>query len=71
QGSEFAHTVLVLPDKHSPLLSRELVYTAITRAKQQLVLYTDMRVLQQAINTPTVRRSGFSDRLMRTTTPHQ
>ena len=38
-GLEFAHTVLVLPDSPSPLLTRELVYTGITRAKARLDLY--------------------------------
>ncbi|MEG0010279.1 MAG: exodeoxyribonuclease V subunit alpha, partial [Aeromonas sp.] len=48
QGSEFAHTVLVLPDGPSPLLTRELVYTGITRAKARLALYGDRALLAQA-----------------------
>ncbi|RUO64731.1 exodeoxyribonuclease V subunit alpha [Idiomarina ramblicola] len=38
QGSEFKHTVMVLPDHDSPVLSKELLYTGITRAKEQLSL---------------------------------
>lgn len=49
QGSEFAHTVLVLPDSPSPLLTRELVYTGITRAKARLDLYGDRALLAQAV----------------------
>jgi exodeoxyribonuclease V alpha subunit len=38
QGSEFKHTVMVLPDHDSPVLSKELLYTGITRAKERLSL---------------------------------
>lgn len=64
QGSEFDHTLLVLPNQWLPVLTRELVYTAITRAKRQLSLYTSQKVLASAISTPTQRRSGLGDRLM-------
>ncbi|WP_367680373.1 exodeoxyribonuclease V subunit alpha [Candidatus Fukatsuia anoeciicola] len=63
QGSEFKHTVLVLPDYFSPIITRELLYTGITRARQQLTLYVSDKVLNYAINTPTLRRSGLVDRL--------
>ena len=39
QGSEFAHTLLVLPESPVPVLTRELIYTGITRAKQRLDSY--------------------------------
>ncbi|HET8817175.1 MAG TPA: exodeoxyribonuclease V subunit alpha, partial [Pseudidiomarina sp.] len=38
QGSEFKHTVLVIPDRDSPVLTKELIYTGITRAKDQFTL---------------------------------
>ncbi|MBM3073077.1 exodeoxyribonuclease V subunit alpha [Lelliottia sp. RWM.1] len=60
QGSEFNHAALILPPQLSPVITRELVYTAITRARQRLSLYTDERVLVQAIVTRTERRSGLS-----------
>ena len=59
QGSEFNHAALVLPTQLSPVITRELIYTAITRARQRLSLYTDERVLVQAIATRTERRSGL------------
>jgi superfamily I DNA/RNA helicase len=43
QGSEFDHAALILPSRSVPLVTRELVYTAITRAKRQLSLYADER----------------------------
>lgn len=64
QGSEFAHTALVLPQVYSPVITRELVYTAITRAKKELSLYGSPKVLRRAIETPTKRRSGLAVQLI-------
>ncbi|AOR57629.1 exodeoxyribonuclease V subunit alpha [Pectobacterium parmentieri] len=63
QGSEFDHTALVLPNHYLPVLTRELVYTAITRARQRLSLYTDVRILCRAVKTPTQRYSGLEERI--------
>lgn len=64
QGSEFAHTAFVLPQLYSPVVTRELVYTAITRAKKELSLYGSPKILRRAIETPTKRRSGLARQLM-------
>ena len=48
QGSEFTHAALVLPTQLVPVVSRELVYTAITRAKSRLSMYADENLLAQA-----------------------
>ncbi|EKT60132.1 exonuclease V subunit alpha [Providencia sneebia DSM 19967] len=66
QGSEFTHTALVLPKVYSPVITRELVYTAITRAKKELSLYCSPKILRRAIETPTRRRSGLAMQLMAT-----
>ncbi|MEH2919656.1 exodeoxyribonuclease V subunit alpha [Samsonia erythrinae] len=63
QGSEFEHTALVLPNHYLPVLTRELVYTAITRARQRLSLYADIRILCRAVKTPTQRYSGLEERI--------
>ncbi|WP_213993173.1 exodeoxyribonuclease V subunit alpha [Sodalis sp. dw_96] len=63
QGSEFDHTALALPNQLLPVLTRELLYTAITRARRCLSLYANDDVLSYAIATPTLRRSGLIDRL--------
>lgn len=63
QGSEFTHTALVLPDKFSPVVSRELLYTALTRAKQKLSLYASELMVKLAIQTRIQRRSGLIDKL--------
>ncbi|WP_052282077.1 exodeoxyribonuclease V subunit alpha [Kluyvera genomosp. 1] len=60
QGSEFTHAALVLPTQVVPVVSRELIYTAITRAKARLSMYADENLLAQAIATRTERRSGLA-----------
>lgn len=60
QGSEFNHCCLVLPAENSPLLSRELLYTGITRAKQQFTLLcANPALLKQAIARRVARSSGL------------
>jgi len=59
QGSEFDHAALVLPNQFVPVVTRELVYTAITRAKKRLSLYADKKILNKAVITGTERRSGL------------
>ena len=60
QGSEFAHTVLVLPPGGGEVLSRELVYTGITRARQRLTLVeVEAGLLEAALARPSARASGL------------
>ncbi len=61
QGSEFEHTALVLPPGGAEVLSRELVYTGITRARQQFTLIeAEAGLLEAAIQRPSVRASGLA-----------
>jgi len=65
QGSEFNHTCLVLPDRLSPVLTKELVYTGITRARNWFSLITgNPNVLREAVGQQVVRASGLAERLM-------
>ena len=60
QGSEFEHTALVLPPGGGEILSRELVYTGITRAREQFTLVeAEGGLLEAAIARPSVRASGL------------
>lgn len=60
QGSEFAHTALVLPPGAAEVLTRELVYTGITRAREQFTLIeAQPGLLDAAIARPSVRASGL------------
>uniref|UniRef100_A0A3B0MHF9 RecBCD enzyme subunit RecD n=1 Tax=Arsenophonus endosymbiont of Trialeurodes vaporariorum TaxID=235567 RepID=A0A3B0MHF9_9GAMM len=64
QGSEFEHAALVLPPIFTPIISKELIYTAITRAKIQLMIYAERHVFAKALMTSTERHSGLIERLL-------
>jgi exodeoxyribonuclease V alpha subunit len=68
QGSEFEALVLVLPAEKSRVLTRELLYTAITRAREKLTLVANAPVLVSAVETPTKRVSGLLAQLRRAET---
>ncbi|MBS1188550.1 MAG: exodeoxyribonuclease subunit alpha [Rhodocyclaceae bacterium] len=64
QGSEFAHAALALPDRPNPILTRELVYTAVTRARKAFTLVESRpEVLDGAVERQVVRESGLVDLL--------
>jgi len=63
QGSEFAHAVVSLPDEHSRVLTRELLYTGITRGKERVTLLATEAALRTAITSPVTRASGLQARL--------
>lgn len=63
QGSEFDEVLVLLPAQRSRVLGRELLYTAVTRARQRVVLSGPAAVLSAAIRTATQRRSGLPARL--------
>jgi exodeoxyribonuclease V alpha subunit len=61
QGSEFDDVLLVLPARDSPVLSRELIYTALTRARRRITLVAGREVLATAIHRRIERTSGLRD----------
>ncbi|WP_266156608.1 exodeoxyribonuclease V subunit alpha [Dyella silvatica] len=63
QGSEFDHTALILPAQAHGVLSRELLYTGITRARRWFSLIGRQEVIELATNRLTRRHSGLADRL--------
>src|SRR5690606_39256649 len=64
QGSEFAHVALVLPPDLNPGLTRELIYTGITRARTAFTLLTpEPTVFAGAIGQKTRRASGLRELL--------
>ena len=63
QGSEFDTVLLLLPAEPNRVLSRELVYTGITRARSHAVVVGSSAVLSRAIESPTRRDSGLIARL--------
>lgn len=62
QGSQFDTVTLVLPPEGSPLLTRELVYTAVTRAKEHVRIIGTRDALVAAIGRPIQRASGLRQR---------
>ena len=62
QGSQFDRVTLVLPPADSPLLTRELLYTAITRAKEHVRIVGTQEALVAAVQRPIARASGLRER---------
>ena len=63
QGSEYQHAIVVLPTGRSRLLTRELLYTGVSRAREQLTIVASESALRTAVNTVVIRASGLADRL--------
>ncbi|MFC4527627.1 exodeoxyribonuclease V subunit alpha [Dyella halodurans] len=59
QGSEFEHAALVLPDEPNAVLTRELLYTGITRARRWFSLQAAMSIVEQTVGQPVYRHSGL------------
>lgn len=60
QGSEFGHVAITFDNSHARLLSKELIYTAVTRAKTQVTIYSTKHAFVKAIQTPTERHTGLA-----------
>ena len=65
QGSEFAEVLLALPEQPSPLLTRSLFYTGITRAKRKVEVWALPARVAEAVQTRAERAAGLARRLAR------
>ena len=63
QGSQFDTAAVVLPDPSSRILTRELLYTAVTRARRELILVGTEDAVRAAVERPVARASGLRERL--------
>ena len=63
QGSEFNHVLLALPENYNPVLCKELIYTGVTRAKQQVTIVAKWEVFKQSVLQKVERVSGLQLRL--------
>jgi len=63
QGSEYGHAVVVLPERASRIVTRELLYTAVTRARTKVTVVGPREVIEAAIKTPIRRATGLASRL--------
>jgi exodeoxyribonuclease V alpha subunit len=61
QGSQFDEVAVLLPDPTSPILTRELLYTAMTRARRRLIVAGTEAALRAAVARPVTRASGLRD----------
>ena len=63
QGSQFGTAAVLLPPATSPILTRELLYTAVTRAQDRLVVVGAEGTIRAAVARPAARASGLRRRL--------
>jgi exodeoxyribonuclease V alpha subunit len=63
QGSEFDNVLIILPPDDFYLLTRELLYTGITRARRRVEIWGDCAVIQKAVERKVERSSGLYDKL--------
>ncbi len=63
QGSEFENVLLILPERDAPILTRELLYTGITRARARVDLWGDESIIRTAVSRRIERNSGLRDAL--------
>lgn len=63
QGSEFDGVLLILPSEDAPILTRELIYTGLTRARDRVEIWSPESVLRAALAKQATRTSGLRDAL--------
>lgn len=63
QGSQFERVLFLLPDRDSPVLTRELIYTGVTRASKRVDVWFNGKVMRAAIGRKAMRRSGLKQAL--------
>jgi exodeoxyribonuclease V alpha subunit len=63
QGSEFDHVLVVLPPRESPILTRQLLYTAVSRARKSVTVWADPTLIRYACLRRVQRASGLTERL--------
>jgi exodeoxyribonuclease V alpha subunit len=63
QGSEFHDALVILPERDAPVLTRELLYTGITRVREMVEVWASEEILRQAIERKIERSSGLRERL--------
>jgi len=63
QGSEFGHAMVVLPKKISPLITREMIYTGVTRGKERMTMVGNQKILEKGLVAKIQRASGLKQLL--------
>jgi exodeoxyribonuclease V alpha subunit len=63
QGSEFETILLIFPNQDYPVLTRELLYTGVTRARRRMMIWGTEKIVERAISRRIERTSGLKDAL--------
>lgn len=63
QGSEFLHTLMIMPLESSPVLTKELLYTAITRAREKFTLFGNQTIWESTVKRNIQRQSGLKEQI--------
>ncbi|MBW2261263.1 MAG: exodeoxyribonuclease V subunit alpha [Deltaproteobacteria bacterium] len=63
QGSEFDEVVVLMPGRYTPLLTRELLYTAVSRARKKVTLFGSREIVERAVEARIDRASGLREEL--------
>lgn len=66
QGSEYENVALLLPDGDNPILTKELLYTSVTRARKSLLVISSSDIISTAVAKKIVRRSGIQNKIWQT-----
>lgn len=64
QGSQARHVVLCISNHHKTMLSRELLYTAVTRAQERLTIWCDPSNIAKAINSPRIKGTSVAEKAL-------
>ncbi len=63
QGSEFDRVLILLPYESSPVLTRELLYTGVTRARRSVEIWAAQHIITQCVHNKVERASGLADHI--------
>ena len=69
QGSEFDHVALILPETDLPLLTREMLYTAVTRSKRSVTIVGRQELFEQGVRRTIRRFSGVAEKVQQACVP--
>ena len=59
QGSEFGTVLILIPEQISPVVTRQLLYTGITRSRKKVIIFGSMPMIRQAVQTSVERKSNL------------
>jgi exodeoxyribonuclease V alpha subunit len=64
QGSQYKEVMLIMPDEHNPVLTKEVIYTAVTRARDYVWVVADKDIFTQAVKVKISRQGGLKEKLL-------